>query len=169
MLYRGIGKVIALEGLLVLAACGTPYQDMGFLGGVEATQIDSNTFRITASGNAYTGTNTVQNYALLKAADTTLAQGCDYFVILGAQDRSSTSYSETPVQAQSSTNLVGPTAVTNTTMTGGDIETLFKPGQALMIKVYKGQKPDQANAFDAHEIETYIGPKVKRSAGAVVH
>src|SRR5215204_3530501 len=43
-------------GLLItaVAGCGTPYQDMGFRGGVEAQQMTADTYRIKSRGNAYT-------------------------------------------------------------------------------------------------------------------
>ena len=36
-----------------LVGCSTPYQSMGFSGGVEAQQMTSNTYRIVARGNGY--------------------------------------------------------------------------------------------------------------------
>jgi hypothetical protein len=38
----------------ILAACSTPYQEMGLMGGVSASQIDAMTIRFDARGNAFT-------------------------------------------------------------------------------------------------------------------
>ena len=54
---------------LVLAGCATKYQEMGFTGGVAAERITADTYRIVARGNGYTGNTTIQDYALLKAAE----------------------------------------------------------------------------------------------------
>jgi hypothetical protein len=64
------------------AGCATPYQDMGFSGGVLAQQMTANTFRIVARGNGYTGTTTVQDYVMLKAAETAIQNGGTHFVIV---------------------------------------------------------------------------------------
>jgi hypothetical protein len=151
---------LALCGLLL--ACATKYQNMNFLGGVDATQIDSNTFRISAKGNAYTRSDRIQNYALMKAAETTLSSGNDYFVILGSQDTTRRGVDVTPGKATSTTTITGGIATAETHYSDPDITEYVKPGQDLMIRVFKGAKPkDNAAAFDAHEVVSFLGPKVK--------
>jgi hypothetical protein len=66
---------ILIAVALMLAGCGTKYQDMGFTGGVAAEQISADTWRIVSRRNAYTSAETVQDYVLLKAVETTHAQG----------------------------------------------------------------------------------------------
>ena len=56
---------IALALCLLLAGCATKYQEMGFTGGVAAEQVTSDTYRIIARGNGYTGNTAIQDYALL--------------------------------------------------------------------------------------------------------
>jgi hypothetical protein len=48
-------RVVIVLAALWLSACATKYQDMGFTGGVKAEQITTDTWRIIARGNAYTG------------------------------------------------------------------------------------------------------------------
>ena len=161
MRYRQ--EIAILFSCLLLAACRTPYQDMGFLGGVDATQIDSSTFRISAKGNAYTRSETIQDFAMMKAAETTLGSGNDYFVILGAQDMTRQETSVTPGTSTSTTSFSGGVARTETDYSGPQISQYVKPGQNLMIKVFKGRKPqDNPAAFDAREVITFLGPKIKR-------
>ncbi|QHP70020.1 hypothetical protein EI171_23625 [Bradyrhizobium sp. LCT2] len=63
----------AITGLcLALGGCGTKYQEIGFTGDA-AQQMTANTWLIQSRGNAYTNTATVQDYLLLKAAETTQA------------------------------------------------------------------------------------------------
>lgn len=75
---------IAVFGLL--AACQTSYQDMGFTGGVSAKPITSDTYRIVSRGNGFTEREVVQDYTLLKAAETTRDAGGTHFVIISASD-----------------------------------------------------------------------------------
>ncbi|MBR1273387.1 CC0125/CC1285 family lipoprotein [Bradyrhizobium sp. AUGA SZCCT0283] len=72
-----IAFVVTLS--LLLIGCGTKYQEMGFTGGVSAEQITKDTFRIVARGNGNTRSTTIQDYALLKAAETTKAAGATHF------------------------------------------------------------------------------------------
>ncbi len=79
-----------LIGLMTLAACSTPYQEMGLLGGVSATQIDATTMRVSARGNAFTDVGQIKNYVLLKAAQETLGHGYSLFLVSDAEDASRT-------------------------------------------------------------------------------
>ena len=69
---------------------------MGFTGGVAAQQMTADTFRISARGNSYTSTTTIQDYMMLKAAETTKQVDGSYFVIVSAADASRTGYITTP-------------------------------------------------------------------------
>jgi uncharacterized lipoprotein YajG len=67
--------LIVLVAALVLGACETPYQEMGFTGGVSAAQMSADSYRIVSRGNAYTSNTAVTDYTLLKAAETTRQAG----------------------------------------------------------------------------------------------
>jgi hypothetical protein len=68
------------------------------------------TFRITARGNGYTGNTTIQDYALLKAAETTKEAGGTHFLIISAADASKVVVGHTASTMQ--TNVIGQTAFT---------------------------------------------------------
>jgi hypothetical protein len=133
---------------------------MGFSGGVEAQQMTADTFRIVARGNAYTGTNTVQDYTMLKAAETTKQNGGTHFVVISAADASGTSQITTPGYAQ--TSIIGNTATT--TYTPGTSQTVFKPGQDAYIRILsaKPNQPMPAGAILADEIIQFVGGRVQR-------
>src|SRR5262244_560949 len=119
-------RVLAVAALCVaLGACSTKYQEMGFTGGVAAQQVTADTWRIQARGNGYTGAATVQDYVLLKAAETTQASGGTHFQIVSAADASRTSTIVSP--GTSSTSFVGNQAFTTTTP--GSVDTVIRPGQ----------------------------------------
>jgi hypothetical protein len=89
---RRIGGFVMRWGAVCLAAailsgCGTKYQEMGFTGGVAAEPVMTDVYRIVARGNGYTSADRIQDFALFKAAETTLAAGSNFFVVVDQTDR----------------------------------------------------------------------------------
>lgn len=85
MNMRQISKSVLAAGALgLIAACTsvTPYQ--ASRGGVGYTdqELDNGRFRVTFEGNSQTELATVENYVLYRAAEITLGEGGDYFVVL---------------------------------------------------------------------------------------
>jgi hypothetical protein len=148
-----------LAALILLAAtlcgCSTRYQSMGFTGGVAAEQMTADTFRISARGNGYTSTTTIQDYMMLKAAETTKQAGGSYFVIVSAADASRTGYMTTPGRAQ--TTVVGNTAYTS--YSPGSVYSTFKPGEDAYIRVVP---PGTPGAISADQIIQFVGSRVRR-------
>lgn len=85
--------------LLALAACAsaTPYGPAsGARGyGFSEQQIESDRFRITFRGNSATARETVENSLLFRAAELTVQEGYDYFVVEEKDTDARTSYSTT--------------------------------------------------------------------------
>jgi hypothetical protein len=127
-----------------VAGCATKYQDMGFAGGVAAQQISADTFRIQARGNAYTNSATVQDYVLLKAAETAKSVGASHFIILSSENAAKVDYDVT------APTRYGP----------GSVDTIIKPGQDAYVKVLHGA--NVPGAFSADEIIRFVGSRVKR-------
>ena len=65
-----------------LLGCSTPYQELGLRGGVKGIRLDDTIFEVRSSGNGFTRTETVYRYGLRKAAEMSLAAGCNYFVAI---------------------------------------------------------------------------------------
>ena len=151
--------VLALALALSLGACATKYHEMGFTGGVAAEQITTDTWRIMARGNGWTGGTRVQDFVLMKAAETTRANGGSHFIIGSSQDASSQGVIETPGTA--TTTFAGRTAFT--TFSPGSVHTYVKPGQDAYVRVLKippGAQPPPG-ALDANEIIRFIGPRLQ--------
>jgi hypothetical protein len=149
-------------GLLLLAGCATGYQEMGFTGGVEAQQVTTDTWRIVARGNAYTSDTRVQDFVLMKAAETTKAAGATHFFVGGTRDQTQQGAVVTPGAAQ--TTIQGRTAVT--TYSPGSVDTYIKPGQDTYVRVVKvpaGAAPPPG-ALSADEIIRFIGPRLSKPA-----
>jgi hypothetical protein len=154
MRILGIAVLVA-----ALGGCATKYQEMGFTGGVAAQQITSDTWRIQSRGNAYTGGSTVQDFVLLKAAETTQAAGGTHFQIISAADASRASTLVTP--GSSTTTFVGNQAFTNTSP--GSVDTVIKPGQDVYIRILKLPAGAAAQGvYSAAEIIRFTGPRVQR-------
>lgn len=142
-----------------LAGCGTKYQEMGFTGGVAAQQMTADTWRIQARGNSYTNAATVQDYVLLKAAETTQAAGGTHFQIISAADASRASTFVSP--GTSTTTVIGNQAFTTTTP--GSVDTVIKPGQDVYVRVLKlPPGPAPQGVYSASEIIQFVGSRVER-------
>jgi hypothetical protein len=155
-----------------IVCCSTPYQSQGFRGGFSDTRIDSDTVLVSFKGNGYTGHEKVETYLLRRCAEVTLADGYDYFVIVDKDDEAVHGAINTPGSYSSNTSA---TVMGSRNVAFGQAHTTgtFNPGQSIpytkhrsevMIKMFKGQKPrDDTRAFDAHELEHYLGEPGERA------
>jgi hypothetical protein len=151
----------------IAVACSTPYQDMGLLGGVSATQVDANTMRISSRGNAFSDIGRMKDYVLLRAAEETLKRGYDVFWITDSENvtrRETLQTTEThsePVMGSAIVPGYGPVPVMGVGhYTTSSSSTLIKPGEDIFVKMFKGPKPDLPNVYSAAEVVTYLGPSV---------
>ncbi len=152
-------RVMALLAL-TLSACSTKYQDMGISGGVAAHQMTASTFRIETRGNGYTGQSQVQDYTMLKAAETAKKHGASHFLLITAADASSVGNVTLPGNAQ--TTVHGNTAYT--TYSPAQNIRIFKPGQDAYIRVLTvrpGEQPPPG-AISADEVIQFVGSRVTR-------
>ncbi|MGJ8671271.1 MAG: CC0125/CC1285 family lipoprotein [Oceanococcus sp.] len=153
--------LLALLATLILTGCNTKYGEMGGTGGVAAAAITNDTYRISARGNGYTNSTTIQDYSMLKAAEVTLAAGKSHFAILSGSD--ATSQSQVQTAGTFNTSFIGNSAFT--TYNPGSVYDVVKPGEDLMIRIFT-PTPGQAmpsNVFPAQEVFNNINPRVERS------
>jgi hypothetical protein len=158
---------------LALSACAspTPYQTaaMGDGYGYSEQRIEENRFRVSFSGNSATETRTVKNYLLYRAAELTLAQGGDYFVV--------TARSGTPDYG-----AAGPSTSVGTGVgvgSGGRVSSGWSIGMGVPvggygggpseasaeIVIHRGRKPaGAAEAYDARVVKENLAPHVRRPA-----
>jgi hypothetical protein len=118
--------------------CDTAYGE-----GASAMRLDETTARITAKGNRFTKADVIYQYVMRKAAETTIEAGYDLFQI--AQ------------QADTTRQISGVDSDIN-----GFVSSYshLYPGQALLVRFYRGTKPVDApaNVFDAREVLKFIRP-----------
>ena len=155
-------------GAAVMYACSTPYQEMGLLGGVSATQIDANTMRISARGNGFSDIGRMKDYVLLKAAEETAAHGFTLFYVFNSENVTRTDTFTTtqnhiaPVMGTAMTPY-GPVPAFGTAQYQTEsTQRITKPGEDITIKMMSGAKPDNApaNLYSAVEIMTFLGPSI---------
>jgi len=182
-----MNRWIILAAALMLAACATatPYgpatSERGY--GFTDTRIESNRYRITFRGNSLTPRETVENSLLYRAAELTVDQGFDYFVVVENDTEANKTYSSTSEPAFFGRYGYGypfyrpyygfpyyaygwgwghPFADSYT-------REITRYSAVAFIAMYKGEKPaDNAQAFDAREVMANLGPYVlgEQPAGA---
>ncbi len=132
----------ALAVVLTLAGCATPYTQngMGFTGGVEAQMITDDTARISARGNAYTDQARIEDFVLLKSAQTALDHGFTYFAVVSSADASRTGAIATPGTMQ--TNVYGSTAFT--TYSPGLVHSFREAWRGHLCSILQGELPGDA-------------------------
>jgi hypothetical protein len=146
--------------LAALAGCATPYQPMGFAGGVSAEEITSDTVKISARGNGFTSNATVHDYVMLKAAETTLQKGGTHFTITKFQN----SPKSDTIMIPGAYTATGSGNATHSTSHPGTKQTVIKPGEDVLIKILPATATakEKAAAIEAQQIIANIGPRVKR-------
>jgi len=147
--------VVASICILTLAACATPtrYGPAGSPHGVGYSErpIEPGRFRIVFRGGEGGGPQLVQDYALLRAAELTLANGADWFQVANR----STDVGP-PAGPAFSVGLGGASFGRHSavgggvsTGTGGDATYIA----TLEIVIGRGPKPDTPDAYDARSVQ----------------
>jgi hypothetical protein len=116
--------------------------------------------KFAADPDVYTGNSTVQDYVLLKAAETAQASGATHFQIISAADASRASTIVSP--GSSTTTVVGRQALTTTSP--GSVDTVIKPGEDVYVRMLKQLPPGPLpqGTYSAAEIIQFVGSRVQR-------
>lgn len=159
--------LVAVGVAVLLAACAstpTPYQPMSSGYGYSEQKLESNRYRITFAGNAATPQAAVENYVTYRAAQVTLQNGCDYFLLLGRsiQPGPGTSHGKPSVGlglgigSFGSSGGIGISTSTEKSLNSG----AGLIGQADIL-IFKGDKPaDKPEAMDAREVQANLRPTI---------
>jgi outer membrane protein assembly factor BamE (lipoprotein component of BamABCDE complex) len=156
-------KTSALALLLAttLAGCATKYQQSGFSGGFADLRLDENVFKVTFNGNGFTSAARVEEMALLRAAELTLAAGCEFFVIASSQASVQQIQQQTPSSVSTSGFVVGNHYYANSAIMPGVNYTISKPSKDMVIVTFK-ERPTVGLPFSAKLIVNSLAPKYKR-------
>ena len=154
---------------LLTSACATTYGEIGFWGdGVAADQMASDTFRIRSRGNGATEHATIEDYALLRAAEAVKGACFTHFVVLDGADRTEVDEDVTPAHWTKTTRekeVDGKKVkVVERTFHPETRSITIRPGQDLVVRgllVPAGQ-PAPEEAMSAEEIIWHVSPRVER-------
>jgi hypothetical protein len=141
---------------------------MGLLGGVEATQLDANTMRISARGNRFSDIRRMKDYVMLKAAQETAAHGFSLFYVMDSENVTRTDtisipeFHSAPVVATAMTPNGPVMAIGTANYTTEQTKSITRPGEDITVKMMNGTKPDNAppNLYSAAEVMTYLGGRI---------
>ena len=159
---------------IALTGCATQYDATNpfvrFAGGVEALPIDGTTYRISAKGNAFTSVEKMQDFVLLKAAETTIQRGFTHFIILAEQaGNEARGVLVSPGQYQSTTNAqvtgfgnqVYGTARTTGTYTPPQTQQIYKPSANSIVRLISADDAKGTGAYEAQAVVNAIAPRIK--------
>ncbi|MFW2852436.1 CC0125/CC1285 family lipoprotein [Sphingomonas sp. TX0543] len=182
---KGRGKLIAAiaSGALLVSGCATettyrPATGKGFYRtGYSDRQIEANRWLVTFAGNTVTDRDTVERYLLFRAAELTLQNGYDYFVMVDrTTDRQAQTYS-TPGPRFGMGGFWGPSWRYYGRGFGWrawdpwfgdpfwgdniDVRTVDRYEASAEIVMRKGTPArDEVRAFNARDVADRIGPTV---------
>lgn len=174
---------VLLAALLGLAACATPtpYRPAAERGqeGYTETRLTPNRFRISFIGNTVTPADTVQDYALLRAAELTLQEGHDWFRLV---DRSTDKKVRSTGGMDTAIVVPGPTRVYRSCgLLGCDTVVASSPGYVAgvgggsgssverytaSLEILLGKNPapkDDPAVYDARALATTLRHSLKLS------
>lgn len=164
--------VLGLTLLGMLAGCGqpTPYQPATDGYGYREQQIEDNRYRVSFAGNDLTAMDTVQNYLLYRAAELTLDQGYDYFIVVDREVERSTIYwgtADTRLGAGYWTrwddDYLGGIGLSTYSARPIDRYTAYAD-----IVVFEGEKPEgDVNAYDARDVLRRLDATIQPAPGVL--
>lgn len=117
--------------------------------GYEETQIDRNRVRVQFSGNPGTERETVEVNLLYRAAETTIARGFDYFVVIDHNVETTSEYESNGVRA-------GPRLASTSYR-----EVASHKAMADIAMFYGQRPPLVANAYDARTVQANLVSRIK--------
>jgi hypothetical protein len=163
-------RLIVMAALAAgLAGCATTYGEIGGWegDGVSADRLTSDTFRIRGRGTARPDPALVQDFVMLRAAETMRAHCFSHFVVLEGADRTEVDEGSTP--EEHTTRIVekvvdGKTEkVVTRSFTPGTSWVTVRPGQDVIVRGLRA--PAGPDAIAAAEVLAFVGPRVVRRKG----
>ncbi len=168
--------LVSAAFLPMIAACATstPYvPSVDGQYGYTETQIESNRWQVSFSGNTLTDLKTVQNYLLYRSAELASENGYDYFVVVDRkvdEDKKvqSTGFDSGPFHPAFSYRYYHPRfgwrMYSDPFFNDVTLREVKKYEAVAEIIAKKGDKPESdANAYNAKDVLTTLAPKIVRS------
>jgi len=165
-MFRGLSLMTA-SLILVGCATATPYQPAKKGLGYAEQRLESTRYRITYTGNSATPRESVENYVMYRAAEVTLNNGYDWFVIADQVTRTDPRKSGGGTSGGVGLGFGGGSGNFGTGVSISLSKMLGGGGEAydaqMDILVNKGSKPaDNPRAFDARQLKANLEGKIQR-------
>ena len=153
---------LVFSAALVLFACATPpsygpatsARSIGY----SDSAIETDRYRVTYRGGDQA---TAHDFALLRAADLTLAKGHDWFRVTNASIKEEGDSSGTSISVGGSTGSYRGRSSTGVGVgIGFPLGTSRVSEQTLEILMSSGPRPDGSNVYDAKSVSESIGAKI---------
>lgn len=152
----------------ILSGC-TSYKSMGFAGGFEETPLAANVYKIHTRGNAFASPSKVKAIALVRAAELTLNNGYDRFLIHSLEnwEKSQTVRTSPGSYRSSGSAFVTPgaggsafvTGQSTTTYTPPSYTKFSKPHSELVVQMLKPGDAGYENGLNPRQIISTYGPE----------
>ncbi len=147
-------RCIAFVAPLILFACATPYQEMGFMGGVEFNQLNKSIFEIRARGNKHTRSGVIKDYAMLKASELCLRNGFRTFIPIESRAFTKTGTIQ-------DNNYVTRCYGDNCYTSGGGSSSYSKARQNITVKMFAKGEDTPSTAYSCSIIYKNLAKKYK--------
>lgn len=156
-------------GAAALGACATatPYGPSDGRYGYSDQRIEQDRFRVTFSGNISTPRETVENFLLYRAAELTVLEGYDYFIMTEQDTEADTTYNSRPIfhMGYSHGSRGFPYYAYGFSWAHNETTTETRRYEAVAyILMRAGEAPDDdPNAYDAREVMENLWPTVEQT------
>lgn len=165
---------IALISLLVLQSCAADYGPEETFGGItingyKDALMDADTVIVTFDGNRSNSSHTLNSYVLYRAAEITIQNGYDHFIILSMSNssmnvevtsRGTTHFATIPPKVYPVVYNSTKIESTRTTQSNTYDPTAVNKNHSItaVIKMFKGNPRNFRNAYDARDVIAHLGP-----------
>jgi len=162
--------MVLIAGAFALAACATatPYGPSDGRYGYSEQRIESDRYRVSFSGNSSTSRETVETFLLYRAAELTVENGYDHFIMTEQETDAQSTYHARPIFYGSFGHghhgYHGfPYYAYGFSWAHQETTTEIRRYEALAyIVMREGEKPaDDALAYDAREVMSNLGELVE--------
>lgn len=170
-----ITRIVVLSALLTLAGCASSPRyveaDSADDYGHYARKISENRYRVNFNGSRRTNLQDTRDFALLRAAELTLAEGNDWFQIVDRE--TATIESKEPETGfgyqrawyvQRNCGLVGCTEsvrpATHATWRIDSGREVQRHSHSIEIVMGKGKMPGNGNYYDAQDVKDALGNEI---------
>jgi len=165
---HGPMSLFAVLALITLTACArpTPYQVADSGGhGYSEQQTGADQYRIGFDGNGVTTRKTVDLYLLYRAAELTVENGFDYFIV-GSRQEYIDPQGLAGRQSQISIGRRQELLIGSGIRARFGEEVVESYGAEIDILMQRGEAPESENVFIASEVLMQSEPAIIRPAGA---